>query len=208
MNTSDYALPWHKALATEIKFLCANKFNIDLKRQHSMEFIASSFNKQSSSLITGDRLVAETPEIPEDIAWDFVDERIRQMMPELSQDDVENVKDVIEHVWAEERDPTIALVKRLARNIVRNCEYHEHIGYARSVLLTERDWDEAGHVASDANFRDFMAEHLPFPSIMPFATAKPRPEYEERYELEPGCIQNVMAYLRPDDWDTFIARYK
>lgn len=208
MNTSGYAIPWPKALATEIEFLCINRFDIRLRRQHAMELIAASFQKNSASLIIDDRLVAEAPEIPDDVAWEYVDQRIRQMMPELHDTDVEKVKTVIDDVWEEEREPDVALVKRLARNIVRNCEYHERFGYVRSVLLTERDLDEAGEVARSPNFDDFMVEMLPFPSTAPFDTAKPRPEYENRYELEPGCIQNVMAYLRPDDWSEFLARYE
>ncbi|WP_128082955.1 hypothetical protein [Collimonas arenae] len=76
------------------------------------------------------------------------------------------------------------------------------------MLLTEGDWDEAGQVASEPDFRDFIAAYIPFPSIAPFAAARPHPEYEDRCQLEPGYVMNVMAFLHPNDWDEMLARYQ
>lgn len=208
MNTSDFAIPWPKALATELQVLCANRLSIKLGRQHSMEIISACFNKKYASLVTDGRTVAETPDIPQDIAWEYVEERIHQLMPTLSAIAVSDIKSIIEHIWVEEITPEVALVKRLARNVVENCQYDERFGFAGSALLTEHDWSKAGQVASGSNFREGMAVQLPFPTIAPFAQAKPLPECEYRYQMEPGCVLNVMAFLAPDDWDEYIARYK
>jgi hypothetical protein len=208
MRTSKFSDPWTKSIPQELQFLCFILLGIKLGRQHSMEIIAACFGKQSSSLIIDDRLVAETPEIPLDIPWDFVEERLIKTEPNLSNEQIEGILAIIDKIWAEEFDSDIGLAKRLARNITTNCYYHGGIEYSSSVLLTEQDWVAAGNVACRDNFQDFMAESLPWPSIMPISMAKPEKLYEDRYQMEPGCILNIMAFLCPNDWFELLQRYQ
>lgn len=37
--------------------------------------------------------------------------------------------------------------------------------------------------------------------------AKPEPLYESRYQMELGCVLNVLTFLCPDDWEELLAWY-
>lgn len=208
MEKSEYAIPWPKSLATELQALCRQHYGIKIRRQHAMEIIASCFGKVSASLIPSGVLAAETTSIPKEIPWRGVEQRLRALNPKLSYHQVDNIQEVLLQIWDEESTPSTAFAKRLVRNISTNCEYHGNGNYSGSVLLTELDWRQCHEVVADEHFEDQLAEALHWPSIVPISMARPEPIYENRYQLEPGCILNVLAFLCPDTWEELLDRYR
>lgn len=208
MEQSGYAIPWPKSLATELQALGRQRYDLKIRRQHAIEIIAACFGKVSASLLPDGVLATEGPAVPEEVPWQHVRQRLRKLDPNLSAQDIENIQKILTQIWGEESTPILAFAKRLTRNIATNCQHHGNGIYSGSVLLTEADWRQCHEVVADHSFQDHLAEPLPWPSIVPIGMARREPIYEDRYQVEPGCILNVLAFLCQESWEDLLARYR
>lgn len=203
---TEFAKSWHKCLATELQSICRAD-GVNVRRQHALEIIAACFGKVSAALFPGEDFATHTPEIPSDVDWVYVARRLERLDPDLSEDDIGVVLSALEQIWDEESDESLAIVKRLVRNIASNCAFHESGQYSGCVWLPEQDWEFCGETMGRVDFVDMLFESLPWPSIVPIASAKPQPHYDNLYQVEPGCILNLIAFLSPDQHEQFLRRY-
>jgi hypothetical protein len=208
MATSDYIELWHKALAQELCFLVQQSLGLKLGRQHTIELIAACHNMDAAGLSLSGMLASLDPVIPNAVPWEFVTRRILKTAPEMSAEQVAVIHSVLARLWDEESQPQLAFAKRLARIIATNCDFFEGEGYVGSVFLLEEDWLACGQIATRDDFLDGLAEQLPWPSIVPISQARPERLYDGFYQVEPGCILNVLAFLRPDDWEDLLSRHR
>lgn len=208
MDQSAYFESWNRALAQELQACCKQTMRLKLKRQHTLEIVAACHGMDSHTLLHSGLTEQVNPVIPDEIPWDYVTQRILKTAPGLSESQVVGIRAVIEQLWSEQVDPQTAFAKRLVRNIASNCTFHGDCLYSGSVLLPEKDWLACGEIVCRDDFEDGLAVQSPWPSILTISRASPEPCYDNHYQMEPDCILNVLAFLRPNDWDDLLARYR
>lgn len=206
MLTSDFATPWHKSLAQELEFICTgNGFNIG--RQHSIEIIAACFGTVAAGLFAADELVLEKPRLPNPIHWDYVQAKLKNLLPNEPHQVALAALCII---WEEEVDERIAGAKRLIRNVSTNCTYQEEAEstYSGSALLTDEDWQLCGNTAGEDDFVDGLFEPSLIPSIVSIARAREVRSFDDRYPVNHACVLNIAASLCRDFWQDILVRYQ
>jgi hypothetical protein len=166
---------------------------IPLKWGHAQELAAAGAGAESLAALKTGAHPASREHAPLFQAECF--ERRLQVCDNLGDPEKRALLQLSEQLFIDGDNPDVRLAWQLAEHCVNDCENHPEVGFVGSVVLPPKLAEAAGEVACQDDFQDGLFEDLPWPSIAPFAHAKPDKSVEGNCLIEPGAVLNVIAAL-------------
>ncbi|HCH8074835.1 TPA: hypothetical protein PKT77_003769 [Acinetobacter baumannii] len=179
--------------------------NLRLGRSHCFELIASFFGFNTYAALMADGFLS-TDRYQDEPTVDLKKFTERAQHLGISDQVTDIVKNCLLSLHGDEQDYLTSLVKRLTRNIKRNCNlYYDYRGpiFDSHVFLNEEDWESCGDIAASDEFEDYLFTDLPLPSLGTIVAVHNHP-IDGLYQMNPDPILNILAFVAPSQIDQLL----